>query len=204
MVTLAMNPTETDVKLSAHLQSQEGGVCTFRVDRPVLPGAYAYFQDKDQAHGSSLAEKLFAIGEVSSVRISGSDIVITRNGYGEWPPLAKQIGAAIREHLKSGAPAVADSAKTAYLPEEALKAKVAGVFETQINPAVAQHGGFVELLGAKENKVYLRMGGGCHGCGSANVTLTQGIETTLREQIPQILEVVDATDHASGTNPYFR
>ena len=69
---------------------------------------------------------------------------------------------------------------------------------------MAGHGGVIELLDYKDGVVYLRMGGGCQGCGMANVTLKQGIERMLREEIPEILQVVDTTDHAGGTNPYYQ
>jgi Fe/S biogenesis protein NfuA len=81
---------------------------------------------------------------------------------------------------------------------------VQNVIDTQINPGVASHGGFVELLDVKDNVAYILMGGGCQGCGLADVTLKQGIEALIREAVPQITAVMDSTDHASGTNPYYR
>ena len=67
----------------------------------------------------------------------------------------------------------------------------------------AGHGGFVQLVEVKDNKVYLQMGGGCQGCGAADVTLKAGIERLIKEELPEIEEVLDSTDHASGTNPYY-
>ncbi len=84
-----------------------------------------------------------------------------------------------------------------------LKAKVQELIDTMINPAVAGHGGFVELVDVQDSRVYLTMGGGCQGCGAADITLKAGIERLLKEEIPEIDEVLDATDHASGTNPYY-
>jgi Fe/S biogenesis protein NfuA len=82
--------------------------------------------------------------------------------------------------------------------------RVAWVLETRVNPMVASHGGQVGLVEVtEENDVVLQFGGGCHGCGMVDVTLKQGIETTLRQAVPEVREVVDATDHASGTNPYY-
>ncbi|HUD70681.1 MAG TPA: NifU family protein [Dongiaceae bacterium] len=85
-----------------------------------------------------------------------------------------------------------------------IKAKVQKILDEMINPAVAGHGGWVDLLDIKDNLVYLRLGGGCQGCGMVNVTLKQGIEATLREEIPQIAGVVDQTDHQGGNNPYYQ
>lgn len=87
--------------------------------------------------------------------------------------------------------------------DEEIRDKVQQLIENAINPAIAMHGGFVELLEVKDKVVYLSMGGGCQGCGMANVTLRNGIEALLRDEIPEIAEVVDATDHDSGMNPYY-
>src|SRR5215471_4124945 len=87
---------------------------------------------------------------------------------------------------------------------EDSKSKIQELIDYQINPAVAGHGGFIELLDFKNGIVYLKMGGGCQGCGMANVTLKQGIERMLREEMPEIQQVVDTTDHAGGTNPYYQ
>jgi Fe/S biogenesis protein NfuA len=84
------------------------------------------------------------------------------------------------------------------------RTKIQEMIDYQINPAVAGHGGFIEFLDFKEGVVYLRMGGGCQGCGMANVTLKQGIERMLREEIPEIQQIVDVTDHAGGSNPYYQ
>ena len=81
---------------------------------------------------------------------------------------------------------------------------VQNIIDTQINPGVASHGGFVELLDVKDNVAYIMMGGGCQGCGLADVTLKQGIEGIIKDAVPQITAVVDSTDHASGTNPYYQ
>jgi Fe/S biogenesis protein NfuA len=78
------------------------------------------------------------------------------------------------------------------------------LFDEHINPALADHGGFVVLLDVKEDIAYVALGGGCQGCGMADVTLKQGIETLIKEEVPGIREVVDTTDHASGTNPYYQ
>ncbi len=75
---------------------------------------------------------------------------------------------------------------------------------TEINPSLASHGGHISLLGVTDDGVVsLKFGGGCHGCGMANVTLQNGIEKTLKEKLPQVTAVIDATDHASGENPYY-
>ena len=85
-----------------------------------------------------------------------------------------------------------------------LKEKVQKVIDELINPGVAQHGGSVSLVDVKGNQVILQFSGGCHGCASSMMTLKMGIETTLKEEISPDIEVVDATDHSTGENPYFK
>jgi Fe/S biogenesis protein NfuA len=82
--------------------------------------------------------------------------------------------------------------------------KVQRLLDTEINPAVAAHGGRVALAGVEPGVVYLRFGGGCHGCGLVDVTLKQGIESRIKELLPEIERVVDTTDHAAGENPFYR
>jgi Fe/S biogenesis protein NfuA len=84
-----------------------------------------------------------------------------------------------------------------------LKTRVQELIDTMINPAVAGHGGYVELIDVQDNRVYLQMGGGCQGCGAADITLKSGIERLLKEELPEIVEILDTTDHASGSNPYY-
>lgn len=81
--------------------------------------------------------------------------------------------------------------------------RVEQVIEEQVNPAVARHGGQVSLVDVRDDTVYLRMGGGCQGCGMANVTLTQGIERMITEAVPEIEGIQDVTDHAAGSDPYY-
>src|SRR5262249_36617915 len=84
-----------------------------------------------------------------------------------------------------------------------VRDKVQELLDTAINPAVAGHGGYIELLDVKDSTVYLRMSGGCQGCGAADVTLKSGIERMIFEEVPEITEVLDVTDHGAGTNPYY-
>ena len=81
--------------------------------------------------------------------------------------------------------------------------RVLQVLEEQINPAIAAHGGYAELVAVEDSIAYLRLAGGCQGCGMAAVTLSQGIEVAILDNVPEITEVIDVTDHSSGANPYY-
>ena len=93
------------------------------------------------------------------------------------------------------------------MPEPDLSSPVAQtivrVLDEQINPSIASHGGRADLVAVAENAAYLRLSGGCQGCGLASVTLSQGIEVAILEAVPEIERVVDVTDHASGSNPFY-
>jgi Fe/S biogenesis protein NfuA len=84
-----------------------------------------------------------------------------------------------------------------------LADRVRQVLDERINPGIAAHDGRITLVDLRDGVAYLRMGGGCQGCGMSAVTLRLGVEQTLKEQIPGVVGVVDVTDHASGTNPYY-
>jgi Fe/S biogenesis protein NfuA len=81
--------------------------------------------------------------------------------------------------------------------------RVMQVIDEQVNPAIAAHGGSAELVAVEGDVAYVRLGGGCVGCGMATVTLGQGIEVAILESVPEVRSVVDVTDHASGSNPYY-
>jgi Fe/S biogenesis protein NfuA len=102
---------------------------------------------------------------------------------------------------------VPPAARVAERPPSDLSGEVAQrvlqVLEEQINPAIASHGGVAQLVAVEEGIAYLRLGGGCQGCGMAAVTLSQGIEVAILDSVPEITEVIDVTDHASGANPYY-
>ena len=89
--------------------------------------------------------------------------------------------------------------------DASLALRVQYLLDAEINPQLAAHGGRVSLesVGA-DNGIVLRFGGGCQGCGMADVTLKQGVEKTLRARFPEITAVLDATDHAAGHSPYYR
>lgn len=81
---------------------------------------------------------------------------------------------------------------------------ISDLLESQINPAVAGHGGHISLVDVDGPRAYIRMEGGCQGCGMANVTLKEGVEVEIKKAVPSIQQVLDVTEHADGTNPYYQ
>lgn len=84
-----------------------------------------------------------------------------------------------------------------------VEEKIALLLNEEINPSLAMHGGFAELERVEGDTAYVIMGGGCQGCGLAALTLTEGIKAQIENRIPEIREVVDVTDHAAGSNPFY-
>ena len=179
--------------------------CKFLVDRPVHTGLRR-FASREDAAGSPLAEALYAIPGITEIIVSGNLVTVVKDTPTPWQAIGKSVGAAIRQALTAGVPAIAETAPAtgaARVSDDELYERVHDLFEQQVNPMVARHGGQVELIDVQDAVVMLRMAGGCQGCGMASVTLRQGIEGMLSQHLPEVKGIVDITDHASGTNPYF-
>jgi len=113
------------------------------------------------------------------------------------------LGSLLIINPNSPSPAVAAASRPPPDLKGAVAQRVLQILAEQINPSIAAHGGHAELVAVEDSTAYLRLSGGCQGCAMAPVTLTQGIEVAITEAAPEITRVVDVTDHASGTNPYF-
>ncbi|MFT3927932.1 MAG: iron-sulfur cluster assembly accessory protein [Myxococcales bacterium] len=97
-----------------------------------------------------------------------------------------------------------DNPNKPKLLQDPIAERVHRVIQERVNPGVASHGGHVTLLDVQDGTAYVRLGGGCQGCGHADTTVKDGIQTMICESVPEIHTVLDVTDHAAGTNPYFQ
>ncbi|PYO42197.1 MAG: thioredoxin [Gemmatimonadetes bacterium] len=198
--------TPSDIRITA--EPIDNGRCKFLVSEPVHAGGVRRFASRDEAQGSPLAEAIFAIpgADVAEIIVSGNLVTVVKQSAAPWPVVGKAVGQAIRSTLAGDRPAVAAKpAPAAGSPtaDDALYERVADLFDQQVNPMVARHGGRVELIDVQDAVVMVRMAGGCQGCGMADVTLRQGIEAMLHQHVPEVRGVVDITDHTAGSNPYF-
>jgi Fe/S biogenesis protein NfuA len=168
-------------------------------------GAYAYdmyFQAiADAAAGDVVQpdEQLSVVIPSTSVdKLQGASLDYVTDASGEG-------GLVIVNPNTPPAPTLAGLASVPEVDlSDPFAARVVSVLEEQVNPSIASHGGRADLVAVEDLSVYLRLSGGCQGCGMAKATLSQGIEVILREAIPEIANVVDVTDHADGTNPYYQ
>jgi Fe-S cluster biogenesis protein NfuA len=156
------------------------------------------------AAGSPLLEAVFAIKGVDGVYVTDNHMMVAKSSDEDWRTLGKKIGNAIREQIATGKKLISPEANPNKPDPEEIRRKIQELFDNQINPGIAAHGGFVKLVDVKDRKVYLTMGGGCQGCGAAQMTLKLGIERAIFSKVPEVTEVVDVTDHASGSDPYYK
>jgi Fe/S biogenesis protein NfuA len=88
--------------------------------------------------------------------------------------------------------------------DDEMAAGIKAVIDSEVNPALDAHGGFVTFIGHDgDGRVYLTMGGGCHGCSMSRMTMLQGVQGTIKDLVPGVTKVIDATDHAAGANPFY-
>lgn len=133
------------------------------------------------------------------VIIPGNTVDRLRGSVLDMPRVAAQGGLVIRN------PNVPNPLEGIELDlQGSLAEKVTQLLEQQINPSLAAHGGFATLLGIDEtDNVFVTLGGGCQGCSMSRMTITEGIQSTMKAAIPEVNDVVDATDHSAGENPFY-
>jgi Fe-S cluster biogenesis protein NfuA len=146
------------------------------------------------------------------VQIESAFVTVLMADDADWDALMEQVPPLIKAHLAAGNPAVSEAPRkkyafgfkqvTARTPEQQFEL-VQKLIDEEINPAVAAHGGQFKLLDVRDNRVFVKLGGGCQGCGQVDVTLRQGVEQRLKQVLPEIVALIDVTDHAQGENPYY-
>lgn len=192
------------ITISSEVDKRNPAICRFTVNRTLHIGT-ASFDNKTQAAQSPLAQKLFEIEGITRTQLIGHLLVLSKTPEQEWEELVKQVEGILQAFLVSSFALSQDQVEDRMLLiGRGTREKVEFLLAHKINPGVAAHAGFVELIEVKDNNVYIRLRGGCQGCGAADFTLRQGIEAILRKEIPEILQVLDVTDHAAGINPYYR
>ncbi|WP_415183383.1 NifU family protein [Phaeovulum sp.] len=199
-----MSETTTPRRIQAQASPRDPQTMRFILDAAVQAGQSAGFDSG--AGDAPLAQALFAIEGVRKVQVSDATILVTRAPESDWQALKAPIAAAIRLVLDSTDHPLGMASTTAPAEgsDEALLAAVTELLDNKANPAIASHGGRITAEGVEGGTVYLRMSGGCQGCAASAMTLRNGVETMLRAALPAIREIVDVTDHATGTNPFYR
>jgi Fe/S biogenesis protein NfuA len=198
---LSVTPAARVVVLDARSQEAEAERLALWVEvTGARDGAYTYdiyFQAAaDAAPGDTVSEDedlTVVVPESSVARLVGARLDWSDDGDG---------GLVIVNPNTPPRPEVLADRPQVDLTSE-LAQRVLSVLDAQVNPSIAMHGGHADLVAVEAGVVYVRLSGGCQGCGLAAVTLSQGIEVALRDSVPEIMSVVDVTDHASGANPFY-
>jgi Fe/S biogenesis protein NfuA len=174
--------------------------------RGVQAGAFVYDLFFQATSDADEADEVHADGDVAVVvpaasvdRLRGARLEWSEEGDGGLV-LVNPNTPTIEEASPGVPPDVLAKGITGHLAQ-----RVANVLEQAVNPSIASHGGRADLIGLDEveGTAYLRLSGGCQGCAMSQMTLKQGIETTLLEEVPELKRVIDVTDHGEGENPFY-
>ncbi|MBI2521038.1 MAG: NifU family protein [Bdellovibrio sp.] len=214
-----MKPEELEILATP---SQTPEVCFFAASISFTDRKIECHSSKE-AKGSALLSGLFEFPWVSEVAVHGNRLVIKKKDTDSWPENARQVGQLIRRLHKDKIPFFSRSFLEALPHDEIRGAHGAPAFqinEANVNselgrriqrflnesiaPSLAAHGGYVTLVDVHSDTAFFYFGGGCQGCAQASVTVKEGIERALLDNIPEIKKVVDVTDHKRGENPYYK
>lgn len=167
------------------------------VDTALLPRGAMNFTSREVANEKSpLAEKLFDIKGVLAVMLGTNFVTVTKGDEGEWDELNDGVMLALDKHLTEGDVVVKPEVLEAWQAAAAaggggaVEQRIREILDLEIRPAVAMDGGDITLDRVENGTVYLHMQGSCAGCPSSTATLRMGIETRIKEAIPEIVEVV--------------
>lgn len=199
-----VGPAEGGLRIRARLEPESGSI-TFLPDAAVLPGHSSWCPDRHTANACApLAAALYDAGGVATVLIHDATVTVTvEREVRDLAAAAKTLGAQMRAHLLSGMPVVHPEVLERLPDEATLRERLQRVIDEELNPGIAGHGGYIELDRVVGNTAYITMGGGCQGCAASAYTLKQGVHRAFREAVPEVGAILDETDHAAGTNPYF-
>jgi len=194
------------VSIRAETSLADPDTCKFIVSRALHPGGPFFFGNKERAAGSPLGERLFALPGVANVLIAESVVTICKDSPASWSGLKAAIGTVIRTQLLTGVPAILEMHShigTQGRSDAELNTVIQKLLDKEVNRSIASHGGKISIVKVRLGKLFIRMSGGCQGCASSQVTLRQGFELMLKRVAPEIEEIVDATDHAAGKQPFY-
>jgi len=177
----------------------------FVLDRDVQGGASATFPNAVAAQGAPLAEALFAIAGVKMIDVSGAVVAVVKTADSDWYTLKRAIADALRSSIAQSAAPLGSLAQVAeqFRTDAEIRLAVQEVLDRQANPAIARHGGNVSVIDVRDGVVTMLMSGGCQGCASSAATLRGGVEKMIRAAVPEVHDIIDATDHSAGKTPYY-
>jgi Fe-S cluster biogenesis protein NfuA len=195
------------ITIRAEVLLTDPDTCKFTASQTVHPGGPFFFDRAERAAGSPLPELLFGLAGVAHVLVAENVVTVGKAPDVAWSQLKAAIGAKLRAQMLSGVPAILENANrpaTWGRPDAEVRAAIEELLEGEVNRGIAGHGGRISLVDYKEGRLRIAMSGGCQGCASSQMTLRQGVEVMVRRIAPEVVEIVDTTDHAAGRTPFYR
>jgi len=181
--------------------------CKFTVDTIVHPGGPFFFRTREQAAGSPLVEGLFALAGVAHVLVADNVVTVAKQSSSSWDALRSEVGAVIRMQLLTGVRAILEVPQRAPAEggsDDKIRAAVQALLDSETNPSIAAHGGKIAIVEVKDSNLYVSMSGGCQGCAASEVTLRHGFERMVRRVAPEVVDIIDTTDHSAGSRPFYQ
>lgn len=199
-------PVDATITIRAETSVADPDTCKFTVSRTVHPGGPFFFHAKELAAGSPLVERLFTLPGVAHVLVAENVVTVGKDSGTSWAALKPGIGTVIRAQLVTGVPAILEAPRTAGAwgrTDVEVRAVVQELLDRQVNRSIAAHGGQISIVDVRDRNLFVAMSGGCQGCAASQVTLRHGFEVMVRRVAPEIVDIVDTTDHAAGKKPFY-
>ncbi len=200
-------PLDPTITIRAESSLADPDTCKFTVSQMVHPGGPFFFGSKERADGSPLIERLFGLPGVVHVLVAENVVTVGKEAAASWSGLKSQIGAAIRTQLVTGVPAILEAPRRTGArgrTDDEVRAVVQDLLDKEVNRSIASHGGRISIVDVRKGNLFIAMSGGCQGCAASQVTLRQGFEVMVRRVAPEIVDIIDTTDHAAGKKPFYQ
>ena len=199
-------PVDPTVTIRAETSLADPDTCKFTVSRTVHRGGPFFFDTRERAGGSPLAERLFALDGVAYVLVADNVVTVGKQAGSSWNGLRAEIGVAIRAQLLTGIPAILEALRAPSASgrsDAETRTVIQELLDREVNRSIANHGGQISIVDVHDGVLSIAMSGGCQGCAASKVTLRQGFEVMVRRVAPEIVDILDTTDHAAGTKPFY-
>jgi NFU1 iron-sulfur cluster scaffold homolog, mitochondrial len=200
-------PVDPTITIRAETSQADPDTCKFTVSRTVHPGGPFFFDSRERAAGSPLVERLFALPGVVHVLVAETVVTVGKDPSVAWSALKSAIGAAMRTQLLTGIPAIFEAPRqtgTRGRTNAEIRALIQELLDREVNRSIASHGGRISIVDLRDGNLFIAMSGGCQGCAASQLTLRQGFEVMVRRVAPEIVDIVDTTDHVAGTKPFYQ
>src|SRR5712692_3058288 len=200
-------PVDPTITIRAEGLLADPDTCKFTVSRTVHPGGPFFFDTRERAAGSPLVERLFALPGVVHVLVADNVVAVGKKPSTPCSVLKSAIGSVIRTQLLTGIPAILEAPRNASARERTdaeVRAVLQELLDREVNRSIAAHGGGISIVDVRDGSLFIAMSGGCQGCAASQLTLRQGFEVIVRRVAPEIVNIVDTTDHAAGNTPFYR